>query len=108
MLAKYKYEYINTFCLCIKWHAGKTTWGKAILVSTKARQTLGSPVALLIWWEHEHHDDVDIAFDYDDDDDDDDDFDDDDDDDDDELDSLRYEASSGSILWSVRGSHSAD
>ena len=40
--------------------------------------------------------------------DDDDDDDDDNDDDDDELDSLRYEASSGSILWSVRGSHSAD
>ena len=53
---------------------------------------------------------LDVAADYDniDDDDDDDDDDDVDDNDDDELDSLRYEASSGSILWSVRGSHSAD
>ena len=41
--------------------------------------------------------------------DDDDTYDDDDDDEyNDELDSLRQEASSGSILWSVRGSHSAD
>ena len=44
----------------------------------------------------------------DDDNDNDDDNKDEDDDDDDDLDSLRYEASSGSILWSVRGSHSAD